>query len=157
EAEAVRAKTELEKANEELKKARDELETTLARSLLRPFGPTADREIEALWELAENRGDRLWYRFVEQGLRKSVTTRQLKSRGESALHAAVGLDPGKRARVERLLVERSQDPKLVDDQLADIALVASALGDLTPNAARRVGQPVTQAVAKTTTPSTPSD
>src|SRR5262249_28359008 len=114
---AMAAKNDLEKANEAL-------ETTLARGLLRPLGvhapppgqpsvPLADAEFEALWELAESRSERLGYRFVEQAVSgpattQQVTTRQLRNRAEWALHAAVGLNPRKRADVERVLGGRLQ-------------------------------------------------
>jgi hypothetical protein len=106
---------DLEKANAalrmrgtELDKANDQLETTLARSLLRPLGlqslrlgapsqPLNDPEIEALRELAENRGERLGRRFMEEALRSPTTTQQLRARAEWAMHAAVGLAPDKRA------------------------------------------------------------
>ena len=60
-AEAIAAKTDLEKSNGELLQSRDDLETTLARSLLRPLALTADdkgvndAELGALWDLARQR------------------------------------------------------------------------------------------------------
>jgi hypothetical protein len=155
EAEAKQNAADLEKANKGLEQSRDELEVTLARSLMRPLGlqerqPLTDPEIEAVWELATTRSERLGLRFVEEALRSPVTTRQLKSRAESALHAAVGLDLGKRAQVERLLVERLLDPQRDDAQRADVALAAVALGDLTPGAAARVARIIIPALAKAT-------
>src|SRR5262249_25960949 len=139
--------------------SRDELERTLARSLLPPLGLNVrrgeaqfltDPEIEALRELAESRSEWLGYRFVEEALRSPVTTRQLAKRAEPALSAAVGLEPGKRAWVERLLVERLQDPKLDDGQRTDLAMVAAALADLKPEAAAQVAHALIQSMAQTT-------
>jgi tRNA A-37 threonylcarbamoyl transferase component Bud32 len=161
-AEQARARgADLETANAGLTQTRDELETTLARSLLRPLGfrsgPLTDPEIEALWELAENRGERLGLRFVDEALRSPMATRQLKARAEPALHAAVRLDPDRRAQVERLLVERLQDPRLSDEQRTELALVAVALGDLTPTASADVARALSHAMAMTTEPNTLSE
>jgi hypothetical protein len=123
---------------DDLEHARDGLETTLARSLLRPLGlqfeEYTEPEVEALWELSQNRGGKVWKRFVEEGSREMLTSRQLRIRAECALHAAVGLEPGKREEIEHLLTERLQDPGLPDEQRVDLALVAVALGDLGPQA-----------------------
>jgi tRNA A-37 threonylcarbamoyl transferase component Bud32 len=137
--------------------AKADLETTMARGLLRPLGlqgpgPLTDPEIEVLWDLAENRGERLAYRFVEEALRGPVTTRQLKARAEPALRAAMGLEPDRRAQLERLLVGRLQDSRLSDGQRADVALVAVALGDPTPTGAAGVARALTQAMLKTDDP-----
>jgi hypothetical protein len=137
--------------------AKANLETTMARGLLRPLGlhgsePLTDPEIAVLWELAENRGERLGLRFVEEALREPMTTRQLKLRAEPALHAAVGLEPDRRAQAERLLVGRLQDPELSDGQRADVALVTVALGDPTPTGAAGVARVLTRAMANTTNP-----
>jgi hypothetical protein len=163
EAKAVRAKKDVEKVNVVL-------ETTLARSLLRPLGlqqttldrlerrlvlqrgPLTDAEIEALWELAATPSERLGLRFVQEALRSPVTIRQLKNRAEQALHAAVRLDPTKRAQVEQLLFRRLQEPGLDEGRQADLALIAVGLGDLTPTTRARVAQALTQAMAKTTDP-----
>jgi serine/threonine protein kinase len=149
ETQALMAKTGLENANREL-------ETTLARSLLRPLdlrsGPLTDSEIEALSELAGSPSEQLGYRFVEEALRSPLTSRQLRARAEPALQAAVGLDTRKRAQAERLLVERLQDPGLENGQLGDMALVAVALGDLAPPATAAVAKALTQALAKRSDP-----
>jgi serine/threonine protein kinase len=162
EAEANQNAADLEKANkglrqsrDDLRQSRDELEVTLARSLLGPFTlqerqPLTDPELGALWDLAASRSERLGPRFVEEALRSPLNTRQLKYRAELALHAAVRFDLDKRAQVERLLVDRLQDPQLGDAQRADVALAAAALGDLTPAAAVRVAQTLTDTMAKTT-------
>jgi hypothetical protein len=157
ESDALVAKAELEGANEDLKQARNEVEAILARSLLRPLarqpGPLNEPEVGSLWELAGSRSETLWKRFVEQALRDPMTTRQMKTRAEFALHAAVGLDPGKRVRVERLLGERLQDSRLTDGQRGDLALIAVSLGGLTLTAQAQVAQTLIEALGKVTDPS----
>jgi serine/threonine-protein kinase len=153
---AVAARIDQENANKELKESRDELETTVVGSWLRPLGlrsgPLTDPEIKVLWELAQSRSERLGYRFVQEALSDPVTTRQLSVRAKWALHAAVGLNGKKRARVERLIIEHLTDSKLGPRHRADLAMAATALRDLTPAAAARVGQTFTLAIAKTTDP-----
>jgi hypothetical protein len=157
---AIAAKNDLEKANEDL-------EETLARSLLRPLGlrvqfkmtgpmlmgedagPLSEAEVESLWELAKHPNKRLGLLFIKNALRNSVTIRQLRNRAEFALQAAVGLDREKRAQVEGLLMEHLQDPKLNEHERSDIALIAAALGDLTPIARRQVAQVLLQGITKT--------
>jgi serine/threonine protein kinase len=154
---AVAAKRDVEKANSELKIKRDEVETTLARSLLRPLarqpGSLTDLEVESLWELAGNSGEELWKQFLVQALRSPTATRQLKTRAEPALRAAVGLDPGRRLQVEHLLGERWQDPTLTNEQRGNLALIAVSLGDLTPNAQAQVARTLLEALGKVTDPS----
>jgi predicted Ser/Thr protein kinase len=168
EAAAVVAKNHMETLNEELTQSQDDLERTLARSLVRPLGvhllhmhrgsdsrddkrmlPLTDPEIEALWDLSMNRAERLGYRFVEEALRQPMTIRQLRVRAEPAVHAAVGLDPAKRAQVEKLLLKRLQDPDLDDNLRSDVAVIAAALADLTPPAAARMTDALAQSMANT--------
>src|SRR5262249_16107924 len=97
-----------------LEKANDRLVSSVARSLVRPLGlqvqtnkplpPLSDAEIEALGELGGTAEEELRLRFVAEAIRNPVTTRQLRYRADFALQAAVGLDAGRRAAVERLLV-----------------------------------------------------
>jgi hypothetical protein len=155
------ANIHLEQAKTHLEETNTQLEMAVARSLMGPLGlqtgPLTDPEIKNLWELVENRGDHLWYRFVEESLRSPVTTRQLNVRKVLALHAAVGLDPDRRAEVERLLLEHLNDPALRDEERGDVALVAVALGGLRPAAAADVAQTLRQAMkamAKTHAPPT---
>jgi hypothetical protein len=113
--------------------AEDDLELTLARSLVRPLGVipgVTEPEAEALWDLAQDSSDRLRVRFVEEATRRPLTARQLRDRAESALIAAVGLDPIKRKRVEEHLTERLQRPDLSKEHQAHLAMAALDLGDL---------------------------
>jgi hypothetical protein len=157
ESDAVVAKANLENTNKELKHKRDEVETTLARSLLRPLalqpGPLTDAEVGSLWELTGSPGEDIWKRFVQEALRDPMSIRQLKNRAGVALHAAVGLDPGKRLQVERLLCERVQDPMLTDGQRGSLALIAVSLGGLTPTARVLVARTLVEALGKESDPS----
>jgi hypothetical protein len=82
EEDAITARNDLAKTNATLTRMTNDLETTLARSLLRPLGlregnhqPMTDPEWEALWELASHRGGSLGYRFVEEACKNPVTSR----------------------------------------------------------------------------------
>jgi hypothetical protein len=136
------------------KRNRDELANTLVHSWVRSVrwqqGPATDTEIEVLWEMAASRGESLGPRFVGEALRSSLTVRKLRTRAELAFHGAIGLDPRKRAQVERLLAERLQDPGLDDGKRVDLALAAVALGDLTPTTAKQAGEVLTRAIAQAT-------
>jgi hypothetical protein len=150
EADAVAAKTDLEAAN-------DELEATLARSLVRPLGlspsePLTDPEVEALWELAGSRRERLGPRFVAEAARNPVTTRQLLNRAEPALRAAVGLNLDKRLQAEQVLIELMNEAAPDAGHRADVALIAVALGDLTPAARAQAAEALVRAMALAPSP-----
>jgi hypothetical protein len=179
------ANAELQQKSDALEKQSDELETTLARSLLRPLGlqpealkavadprrqsmspqqplelhslPLIDPEIDALWQLATSGSERLGPRFVEEALASPPGLRRLRRRAEPALHAAVGLDNNKRAQVERLLARRLKDSEPSDAQRGDVALLAVALGDLSPTTTEVVARALTQAMAKTSDPNALSE
>jgi hypothetical protein len=125
--------------------ARDEQEGALARSLVWPLDPKGDlplSEIEnqALWELAERPGEHLWLRFVEEATRTPLTTSQLQGRAQPALIAAVGLDPEKRRRVERVLADRLEDTSLSGEHLLHLGMVLVELGDLEDDTVRRLSE-----------------
>jgi serine/threonine protein kinase len=128
---AVEARNDVERVNEHLTRSRDDLEVTLARSLSRPFlekgGDLTEPEAEALWELARNPGEKLWLRFVDEGTRTPEAAARFRERSELAWIAAVGLDPAKRERVERLLGERLSDPRIAPRQKIDLAFAAIEL------------------------------
>jgi tRNA A-37 threonylcarbamoyl transferase component Bud32 len=152
EANAIAKANDLTIVNDELKRSRDELETTLARSCLRPLAlqggdkPMTDPEWEALWELAANRRGRLGHRFVEEASRTPVTTRQLRGRAELALAAAVGLDARERDEIEALLLARLEDEALGDQQKTDLSLAASAWDGLSSSGAGRTARQLTRAM-----------
>ncbi len=163
ESKALTAQAGLEKANTELthsytrlQQSQERTETALARSLLRPLGlfenvPLTVPEIEALWELAENRGEQLWYRFVQDALGDAVRSRQLRLRADVALHAAVGLDLERRMRLEQLLAAPLQAKEPDEGKRVVLARIAATLGDLNPQTATRAGQTLVQDMAKNTT------
>jgi serine/threonine protein kinase len=118
-------------ARKDLKKSNDRLLTSMARSLLSQLGSEftpSNREIEALWQLASSPNESLRLRFVEEALRDPVPTHQLMIRAELALHAAVGLDEGRRKRVEKLLADRLQAKGTTPQQRRDVALLLAELG-----------------------------
>jgi serine/threonine protein kinase len=164
---ANNALNDLEDTNTKLREREEQLEKTLARSLLRPIGlgtplppgntsiltnprpaelPLTEPEIEALWELASNSGDQLWYRFAEEALAQPGTTRQLKNRSAHVWQAAVGLDPQKRQRLEEFVRKRLEERGMEEDQRVDLALAAADLGELTPQTARIVEEILLQSV-----------
>jgi hypothetical protein len=151
EANAVAARNKLATTNVTLTQTADELEETLARSLLRPLAlqggaqPMTDDEWEALWQLATDNGGRLGYRFVKEAAQGPVTSRQLRDRAAPALVAAVGLDKGRRAEVEKLLLARLEEPAVGAEQKRDLALALAALGGLSNPAATRTAQELTRA------------
>jgi serine/threonine protein kinase len=162
-AEAQQAKT-ARKNEQAAVAARAELEIALGRSLLRPLGPTtpqsrdvvgpplSDPEIEALWELAGQQSEEIRRRFISEAVQRPSSTRQLRNRAKLALHAAVGLDVRRREEVERLLMAQLHEQAVLEDQRADIAVVAASLEDLSPQAVAAVGRTLTQAMTRTTNP-----
>src|SRR5262249_2499292 len=76
-------------------------------------------------------------------LRSPATAAQLRDRPE-ALHAALLLDPEKRARVEAFLVERLNDAELDDEHRVDVALLAVDLGGLSSASRLRVAETLVQ-------------
>jgi hypothetical protein len=150
---AVDRAKQLEKANSELTKQRDDLLTGMAegmtQSLAENPGPLTDAEIEALWKPAERPDVPLGVRFVEVSLRKPVMTRQLKNRAEWALHAAVGLDPNKRAQVEQMLVRRLEAREVTPEQRLDIALTLCRFGGQSPATAGKAAKVLAQATSET--------
>ncbi len=135
--------------------AREVAQVALARSWLGPLGlrenePLIDAEISALWQVAEGRGERQWSYFIREALRTPETTRQLRNHASPMLHAAIGLDPERRAAVELLLLERIQDTTLGEDQRTDVALAAVALENQTAASTAAVAAILAQAMSKTT-------
>ena len=133
-----RARVRAEGAEQDAKLARDGIEQTFAQSLVRPLDPNGDLknhetlsepEHVALWELASLQGKPLGLRFLEEATLAPLTSRQLLSRSEPALVAAVGLDPQQRDRAAETLSSKLRDPKTPLAQRAGIALVALELED----------------------------
>jgi serine/threonine protein kinase len=150
----------LEKANTKLTASEDELLSSVARSLLRqlavqvrlnqPLPPLNDQEIEALWDLASSKDERLRLRFVEVALRDSVSTRRLKERAAFAFHAAVGLNGTRRTQIEDLLGKCLQGKDIPREQQEDVALCVAHLGTFDRPLAERTAAILTQAMSRTT-------
>src|SRR5262249_40937014 len=154
--------TEARKNEAEAVAAKEELVTTLARSLLRPLAlqvqpnqalllqrdsalpPLSDPEIDAVWELASGKEERLGVGFVQEALRGPLQTRQLKGRVVYALQAAVALDEGRRTRVEELLGQALQAPGSTPEQQRDIALILAQVGIQDPALAGKAAATLTQ-------------
>ncbi len=115
--------------------ARDSVEWALARSYLAPLNVELNgeghdlftNEANALWQLAENPGERIWLRFIDLGTRDPFALQQLGARSEPAMIAAVGLDRTKRDQAATLLASRLFDPALHPEQKREVANVALEL------------------------------
>jgi tRNA A-37 threonylcarbamoyl transferase component Bud32 len=112
--------------------ARDDLEKEVALGLIGPLDPdTADKlrqpETEALWRLAGTGDERLRFRFLNEALRTETTASQLRQRAQWFVHAAVGLDPGRRARAEQLFAEAVRDSQRSLRHRSEIAWAALEL------------------------------
>jgi tRNA A-37 threonylcarbamoyl transferase component Bud32 len=126
-----------EKAEGEAVTAQGDLERALGRSLVRPLQRDVrfmitEPEAEALWELAQAPGERLWECFLREGTLTPRTCSQLAGRTEPALIAAVGLNPERRRRAEQLLMNQLQAPGLRQQQQLDLAYLTASLGELEP-------------------------
>jgi protein kinase-like protein len=124
---------ETSKALVETSETRDRLQEVLARSLLRPFGlggnAVTDPEMGSLWELSAS-SDRVRLLFVQLAVEGPVTARQLRSRADLAIHAAVGLDPARRRRVEGVLLARLRDRQAEPRLREDCVVIGLALDEV---------------------------
>ena len=156
-ARAERSKRDVaRRAEEDAIAARDEVEWVLARSFLGPLNvdpmgdgvdsdhmpvvtghiPMLTIEANALWQLAENPGERIWLRFLDVATSEPFSTHQLSVRCEEAMIAAVGLDWAKKDQATELLTARLLDPKMSVKQKTEVALLALEL-EHQPNPVRR--------------------
>jgi hypothetical protein len=116
-------------------KAEDRLELALVECWIRPLNREGsdllgEVEVEALWELAQEPGDRLRERFLQQGARDALTTSRLAGRAEPVLIAAVGLNAHRRKQGELLLLRRLQTAGPDPEQQLDLTYLAAHLGEL---------------------------
>jgi hypothetical protein len=152
--EQLRLTKEAQDESNKAKAARAEVEATLARSLLRALGNQGsivnDTELEALWELAESSNPRVHQLFIESALARPFTTLQLRSRRELAVHAAVGLDPARRQRLEELLLQRLRDETADPKWRENCAWVALELGGPGRELTNAAARPLADALAKET-------
>jgi hypothetical protein len=126
---------------------RTDLETTLARSLLRPLGanshgsaPLTLEEADVLWQLTQTPSPSLGLRLIEEAFRDPFNSHQLQARAGFALHAAIGLSPQKRAAVRALLLRFMRQPDRDPDQRRHAAALASAVGGMTSAEAEEVAR-----------------
>jgi hypothetical protein len=87
----------------------EQVEDQLAEGLLLAVGypgPPTPAERAALRRLAGSNSDHVRLRFIERALDDPEAAGRLGRRGETAAHAAVGLDPGRRDRVAALVQDR---------------------------------------------------
>ena len=156
----VRKNTELEqqqaevvRKNTELEQKQDQLEETLARSWLSPLagrpGPLTDAEVAALEQVAAQPDNWLPLRFVRVAATDQRLTPRLRARAAYALHAAVGLDRGKRAAVERLLLAELRSSASDPLRQEDLAFAAATLGDLSPETEATAAATLLQALSRT--------
>ena len=107
-----RGRIRAEQAERDATDANENTERTFARSLIRPLNPEAASsdqlngpEMQALWELAENREEWLWGRFLDEGTARRRPS-PARCTFELVLIAIVGLDADKRAQAAKLLADR---------------------------------------------------
>jgi tRNA A-37 threonylcarbamoyl transferase component Bud32 len=131
------------------------LERTFARSLARPLDPDAGQatslsepERESLWQLAGYDGDAVRLRFLDAA-DDPLVLRQLGARSEPAVTAASGLDPARRAKASRMLVERLRDPALPLESKAEMAFLLLEIEDHPGPASEQAADALVQAYAGT--------
>ncbi|HKI34441.1 MAG TPA: serine/threonine-protein kinase [Gemmataceae bacterium] len=127
---AVAEKAERERAEA----AEQDLEKETALSLIGPLDPQGavtlnHQEVEALWRLAGTTNERVRLRFLEEARRTETTASQLRYRAAWFVHGAVGLDPQRRERAERLLAEAIGDRDKSLRLRVEIAWVALELSE----------------------------
>jgi hypothetical protein len=128
-----RGRIRAETAEHEATAANDRTERTFAQSLVRPFDPDGDErrlevlsepEMAALWELSLHQSGPIGLRFLDEASRDPFTARQLRSRSEPALIAALGLDLEKRDRASRMLTYKLRGTELPLPSYVDLAFIA---------------------------------
>jgi hypothetical protein len=110
---AIRVRNDLAVKNGELVRAHERVNRALAQALFAPLGsgglPLSAIERESLWGVAELRRDDVSWMFLLEALGTPLAREQLENRAEYTLHAAIGLDPKRRAAADRLLADRLRD------------------------------------------------
>jgi hypothetical protein len=121
-------------ARERAQAAEDDLERETALSLVGPIDRNGDvklsePETEAMWRLAGTKNEQVRLHFLEEASRSESAASKLRHRAEWFVHAAVGLDPGRRVRAERLLAEGMKDPSKSLRQRTELAWAALELSE----------------------------
>jgi hypothetical protein len=157
EADALREAARADREKNDAVAARNDLQIALVKVLLGPVG-TSGRgaltpyESNTFWELAALRNGPSSYRFLEEATRTPLTSKQLESRAEFALHATIGLNPDLRDRLERLLLSRLTSPDTSAEQRQSLALVCARWDCVSPDTARQAATVLTHGVATTSNP-----
>jgi hypothetical protein len=159
---ALEAGNELARVNADLKASREKLLTGMARHLLHPLGsqvrvdqpvpPLNAQEAEPLLELASSTDEDLRSRFVEVALSDPALLRRLGDRSGYALHAAVGLDSSRRARVEELLRSHLERGDLSRDQQEQTAICLIQLGSRDSAMTEKTADTILRAMKDTANP-----
>jgi hypothetical protein len=116
---------------------RDRAESTLVRSWTRPLGykrgPLNPAEWNALWDVATSDSDRARIAFLREALGEPMLAERIGRRAELAVHAAVGLDAGRREQVKHLLLNKFQDGEM-DPRVRQACVYLGAALDLSEEA-----------------------
>jgi hypothetical protein len=92
---------------------REQVDSTLAQILARPLGyqdgPLSVSELDALWEVARTKSDRVRLLFFDLALASPESAARLQRRADLAVQAAVGLDAGRSDRLRALLLHKLRD------------------------------------------------
>jgi hypothetical protein len=129
--EAVAGRVAAEKEQRKATEALDRFEQSRADALLRPIGHSwsgSDAyEMGTVWEITTlpEEQERVRLLFIDRAVQRPGTAEQLGRRAQICVHAAVGLDRGRRAQVLKLLTSRLRD-KGVDQQIRVAAALAAA-------------------------------
>lgn len=151
-AEADRAAV-AKKAEDDAISSRDSLETTFARSFVRPLNPDpeiaslSEPEVQALWEMAGLDNDRVRLRFFDEALADPIARRQLAHRSAPAGIAAIGLDGRRRDDLARRALGRLAEPSPTLDQKVTTALIGLEFEDRPSEATRAYVDVVAQGFA----------
>src|SRR5262249_7252696 len=133
----------------------EEVETTLAGNLFRPVGheqTPSPFELESLGELARLPNGNVRLRFLEAGVATGETAERLGRRAELAVHAAVGLDRGRRNKVLQSLLPRLRDDGIDPRIRVACAQVSGALRPDDPDGVRDAVRVVCEQMAKNNDP-----
>ena len=155
-AELEQSQAAVAKKNTELEQSQDQVERAVALTWLSPLaeepGPLTDTEIGAFTQAAVG-DDRLAERFLTEALRDRQGMRKL--RGTPRWHCSPWWASGRREATGSRAAPgaRLEGPDLSDESRNDLALTASALGDLSPPAAAMAAQVLLQGLTTTTDPS----
>ena len=153
---AFAARNELKDKNDELVRSQERINRTLAKSILGPltdYGPSnplSGSEQEVLGELADLRRTEVPIAFLDEAVRTPLTRAKLATRADYALHAAVGLDPARRAAAERLLLARAERQEDTLEERTEFAVVLLRSGLASPDARRAAARVLADAIVAST-------